>query len=44
VSVHDISSVCYAAGAGLGIASFWAPRLTGLAVCAVALGLLLIGR
>jgi len=42
--MHDVSSLCYVLGFGLGISSFWVGRLAGPAIAFVALGLLLIGR
>lgn len=42
--MHDLSSVAYIVAAALGIAAYWVPKLTGPAVAAIAIGLLLIGR
>jgi hypothetical protein len=40
----DLSSFAFIAGAALGIAGCWVPKLLGPAIAALAIGMLLIGR
>ena len=42
--MHDLSSFAYVLSFGLGVASYWVPKLMGPAVALLALGMLLIGR